>query len=84
MPDPVVDSHYLKVATSILQGLLASGHYTRPENDVESVGILRVDNGEDWKGIYACKNSAMAIEDALKLTNEFLKQLNLDFSNKDS
>ena len=76
-------SGLLGVALPILQGLLASGHYTIPGNDEDAVKIERVDNGPDWKGddgnpTFARRKSAIAIEDALSLAKELLDQIRLD------
>jgi hypothetical protein len=60
----------LGVALPILQGLLASGHYTTPETDVTK--IQRCDNGKDWKDeggdkVFARRHTALAVEDAISL-----------------
>ena len=73
----------LGLTAQILQGLLASGHYTRSENDVDSVRIIRTDNGADWGAegknrAFARRCTADAIEDAISLANELLDQLKLD------
>ena len=76
-------SGLLGVALPILQGLLASGHYTTPETDTEVTKIMRCDNGKDWKAdggdkIFARRHCALAIEDAISLAGELLDQIKLD------
>lgn len=70
----------LEVVLPILQGLLASGHYITPENEVDCVTVLRRDNGTDWKesGAFARRNTSMAIEHALGLADELVEQIACD------
>jgi hypothetical protein len=42
----------LQTFTTILSGLLASGHYTEPPTDCEE-GLIRVDLGKDWSEEFA-------------------------------
>ena len=79
----VGSNRLLGVALPILQGLLASGHYTTPENETEVTKIMRCDNGKDWKAdggdkIFARRHCALAIEDAISLAGELLDQIKLD------
>ena len=72
----------LGVALPILQGLLASGHYTMPADENEP-DVFRVDNGKDWKEIdeipvFAKRYSAKAVLDAIELANELRRQIEID------
>ena len=72
----------LKVALPILQGLLASGHFTFPEpdNSTDSSKIQSNDNGEDWKNdeAFAKRYTSLAVESALDLAHELIDQIELD------
>lgn len=72
----------LRVALPILQGLLASGHYTVPETDTGVPRVLKVDTGKDWvkDGLYVRKHASIAIDEALELAGELLEQIELDLT----
>lgn len=74
----------LGAALPILQGLLASGHYTNPETETETPKVQRCDNGTDWNSaeagekVFARRHTALAIEDAISLAGELIDQIMLD------
>jgi len=78
-------SEMLKDALPILQGLLASGHFTYPLEDGDEPGCWTNDNGPDWNksdedGIkyFACRGSSYAVTCALSLAYELRKQIEID------
>lgn len=87
MSDPKISTatekgeRLLSISLPILQGLLASGHYTQPETDEDVPRVITIDNGDGWKsaeGVFARRHSSMAIEDAIKLAGELADQVKMD------
>ena len=78
----------LEVTLPILQGLLASGHFTVPETaDTRAQSIVH-DNGEDWNDsvgakYYYSRLTSVAIEEALELAKELIAQVELDEQNSE-
>lgn len=73
----------LTVILPILQGLLASGHYTNPSDGLDGVKLERIDNGADWKAEgYTRRRSSFAIDHAMRLASELIEQLELDRANE--
>jgi hypothetical protein len=68
----------LATALPILQGLLASGHYTKPDTDTDCVKVQTVDNGNGWEGIWATRTSTIAVNDAIEIATELINQVELD------
>jgi len=83
-PTAVRSSDLLGVALPILQGLLASGHFTMPSTHAkEEPDVFRMDNGKDWKEldnipVFARRYSASAVLTALELAGELIKQIKID------
>ena len=86
MKNNPTEAQLLYAALPILQGLLASGHYTEPkgENPRDEPVVHRIDNGKEWKGgddgiqLYAKRNSACAVIDAVDLADELLRQVKIE------
>ena len=74
----------LSVATKILQGLLSSGHYTIPADESNQIDVepdvFRVPfiKPEDVVPVFARARPCKAILDAIELSNELMKQIELD------
>ena len=78
-------SEMLKDALPILQGLLASGHFTYPLEDGDEPGCWTEDNGPDWnksdeQGMkcFAYRGSTYAVTCALSLADELRKQIQIN------
>ena len=72
-------SAWLGVAT-IMQGLLASGHYTYNPVDLDTgdiePGVLRWDTGAEWKDEGECRrHRAYVLDDALSLWRELQHEM---------
>ena len=83
----IPESVLLNAVLPILQGLLASGHYTAPDTEEEGPKIHRCDNGADWKwddtdNLYARRHTAIAVEDAISIARELIDQIKLDEKNR--
>lgn len=73
-----------EITLRILQGLLASGHYTTQMDGEDELGYRQRDAGSEWEkdGIFARRHLASAIEDAIDISNQFQDQLKLEAKNK--
>ena len=61
----------IPLVVALVQGLLASGHYTSPDDDEDGPSVQRVDYGKDWKDCGVDRRRpAQAVEDALDLLQE--------------
>ena len=75
----------IEIVLPIMQGLLASGHYTKPETDEEPNKILRCDNGKEWNTgldddvpLFVRRHTALVIEDAIALAQELKETVALE------
>ena len=78
----------LEISLPILEGLLASGHFTGHISYGEWIaheGLLYRDNGADWKesGAYTNRMSCRAIEQALRLASKLVAEINFDYKLRD-
>jgi len=67
-----------KLVLPILQGLLASGHYTINGTEDSGPRLHKFDNGKEYKTIDnppPQRYTAIAIEDAIEITIEFESQI---------
>ncbi len=63
-----------EVALEILNGLLASGHYTGPAGSSGEPGVLRQEHGQSWQQNGHLKQyTSYAVKDAFELANEFMQ-----------
>ena len=70
------DDQALEIATKVLQGLLASGHYTRGDKGDGLPGVITEDLGREWRDTIYCKrNITVAVSDALDIASELLRQI---------
>lgn len=73
------EEELMRIALPIMQGLLASGHYTTPDNDDTAVGPLKCDNGKDYdKQLLHCRHTSIAVEHAIDLAVELHAQIKLN------
>lgn len=80
------ETQLLSVALPILQGLLASGLYTKLYDD--GPGVTKRDNGADWKTqditpIFHCRYSTDAVRDALDTAYELVGQIKIEAAEPD-
>lgn len=77
---PIGSGAVLGIAAQILQGLLASGHYTIPGEGKQSPDVWREDAGKDgWKGTFAKRFYSSAVMDSIELADELIKQIEIDY-----
>ena len=77
----------LNTALPIIQGLLASGHYTIPKEEVygiEESQVIRCFDSknieEDWREIFADVHPSIVVEESIRLAYELIKQIKIDFN----
>ena len=76
----------LNAALPIIQGLLASGHYTIPKEEVygiEESQVIRCFDSkeiEDWSEIFADVHPSIVVEESIRLAYELIKQIEIDFN----
>ena len=74
----------IKHVLPILQGLLASGHYTQPPdpdfkiNNDNQPELIYEDNGEEFEEFSTCRYEPKAISEAIYLTDLLTRQLRLN------
>lgn len=66
----------LRTTVPILEGLLASGHYTHQVEGNGDSGVIRCDWGKDWKkGGHRSRVIALAIEDAMDMADDLINEI---------
>jgi hypothetical protein len=75
----------LEVTTRVVQGLLASGHFTREPERSGAHGqyeptVMRVAHGEHFLDVgVANRDATCAVHQAISIAEEIIDQLNMDF-----
>ena len=73
------ENQKLQIIATIMQGLLASGHYTRTttDGDINEPSIKKIYNGSDWREMgFKSIHGSFVVFDAIELLNELERELN--------
>lgn len=65
----------IQIVATILNGLLASGHYTFPGDDDDGPKPAKFDNGKDYKEYVSRRFTTAAVEDSFEIYDEILDEI---------
>ena len=83
----ITKNKLLNAALPIIQGLLASGHYTIPKEEahgIEEPEVIRCFDSkkiqENWREIFADVHPSIVVDESIRLAYELIKQIEIDFN----